>query len=98
MWGSIAWLLQTGSFVCFFHSFLWTYISGSVMGVGPPDGWFPVDIGGPVSQVEDEEEHGKDDARDLVHFADSVVRLLDAFADVLTIHSGEPHRLGWGRG
>lgn len=71
------------------------------MGVGPPDGWLPVDVCGPVGQVEDEEEHGKDDAWDLVHFADSVVGLLDPFADVLAIHSGETHlsdRLGRGRG
>lgn len=69
------------------------------MGVGPPDGWLSVDVSGPVGQVEDEEEHRKDDARDLIHFADSVVGLLDPFADVLAIHSGEPNlsnRLGWG--
>lgn len=47
----------TGSFF-FFHN---RYISGSVMGIGPPDGWLPVDISGPVSQVEDKEEHRKDD-------------------------------------
>lgn len=86
----------TGSLFSFI--LVYGYISGSVMGIGPPDGWLPVDIRGPVSQVENEEEHRKDDARDLVHFADSVVGLLDAVADVLTIHSGQPHWLsrGWG--
>lgn len=67
------------------------------MGVGPPDGWLPVDVSGPVSQVEDEEEDRKYDARYLVHFADSVVGLLDTIADVLAVHPGQPHRLGRGQ-
>lgn len=45
-------------------SFLWA---------GPVDGRLSVDVGGPVTQVEDEEEHWKDDTRDLVHFADAIV-------------------------
>lgn len=71
------------------------------MGVGPPDGWLSVDVSGPVGQVEDEEEHGEYNTWDLVHFANSVVGLLDAFTDVLPIHPGETHlsdRLRRGRG
>lgn len=94
---SIIWLLQIWLEVSFILHY--SYISGSVMGIGPPDGWLPVDISCPVSQVEDEEEHRKDDAWNFVHFADSVVGLLHPFADVLAIHPGKPNLSDWlGRG
>lgn len=72
---------------------------GSFLRAGSDDGRLPVDICGPVPQVEDEEEDGKDDTRDLVHFADAVVRLTHSLRHVLAIHFGQPDlsdRLGWG--
>lgn len=61
-------------------SFLWA---------GPVDGRLSVDVGGPVSQVEDEEEHWKDDTRDLVHFADAIVWLSYTLRHVFAIHFGQ---------
>lgn len=51
------------------------------------DGRLPVHVCGPVAQVEDEEKDGENDARYLVHFADSVVRLLGFCVGI--IHSME---------
>lgn len=50
--------------------------SNSVQVVCLHNSGLSVDIRGPVAQVEDEEQHWENDARDLVHFADTVVGLL----------------------
>lgn len=78
-----------------FFAFWWLL---SFLRAGPLDGRLSVDVSGPVRQVEDEEEDGKDDTRDLVHFADAIVRL-PSFRHVFAIHFGQPHlsdRLGRG--
>lgn len=68
------------------------------MRAGPFDGRRSVDVSGPVRQVEDEEEDGEDDARDLVHFADAIVRL-PPLRHIFAIHFGQPHLSnGLGRG
>lgn len=80
---SCCWLRMDWQFFLFWQSpcsFLWA---------GPVDGRLSVDVGGPVTQVEDEEEHWKDDTRDLVHFADAIVWLSYALRHVFTIHFGQ---------
>lgn len=47
----------------------------------------PVDIGGPVHQVENGKEHGEDDAGNFVNLADAVVGL-GLSGDFLHIRSG----------
>lgn len=39
------------------------------------DGRLPVDIGGPIDQIENGKEHRKDDAGNFVNLADTVVGL-----------------------